>query len=306
MVTNAPKRHHYVPQFYLRRFVCADDENKVMVVERHRDILVAARKSIDRIGYEEGLHDYVEDGEPGSIEDHVNKVIETPFTNGTTWLKIVSENFASLDATDGLSIYSFARHLQRRNFNMLRFIEAEHARFQAGELDSLADEECEMHQWLAETPGGAHRLFREAVLDTMLPEDAHAINVMVCQSPIPFRSSTNPTLMVSHPGQELVFGAMFNSLRTWWLTLDRHWGAFIIVGGPPGFSNHAVPEEVARAVNQRYLVQLLHGDARYLLADDPYLEPDLKWAGFAFEQRTSRGFRYRAVSWADPDSPEHD
>ncbi|MGO9719887.1 MAG: DUF4238 domain-containing protein [Methylocella sp.] len=45
MVPNAPKRHHYVPQFYLRRFVCVDDENKVMVVERHRDILVAARKS---------------------------------------------------------------------------------------------------------------------------------------------------------------------------------------------------------------------------------------------------------------------
>src|SRR5438093_11929706 len=60
---NEPKRHHYVPQFYLRRFACSDDHNKVRVLERHRDIVVSDRKSIDRIGYEEGLHDYDDDGE---------------------------------------------------------------------------------------------------------------------------------------------------------------------------------------------------------------------------------------------------
>jgi hypothetical protein len=30
-----PKRHHYVPQFYMRRFACPGDPNKVMVIERH-------------------------------------------------------------------------------------------------------------------------------------------------------------------------------------------------------------------------------------------------------------------------------
>lgn len=57
---NASKRHHYIPQFYLRRFACFDDANKVMVIEQHRDVLVADRKSIDGIGYEEALHDYVD------------------------------------------------------------------------------------------------------------------------------------------------------------------------------------------------------------------------------------------------------
>lgn len=38
-IANDPKRHHYVPQFYMRRFACADDANKVMVLERHRDVL---------------------------------------------------------------------------------------------------------------------------------------------------------------------------------------------------------------------------------------------------------------------------
>jgi hypothetical protein len=30
VIANEAKKHHYVPQFYMRRFACADDENKVM------------------------------------------------------------------------------------------------------------------------------------------------------------------------------------------------------------------------------------------------------------------------------------
>jgi hypothetical protein len=95
---------------------------------------------------------------------------------------------------------------------------------------------------------------------------------------------------------------MFNSLRTWWLTLDRHCGAFIIAGGPPGFSKHSVPPEIARAVNQRFLIQLLQSDTRYMLADDAFVEIDLELAGFAFSQKTTYGFRYRSVSREGPQS----
>lgn len=302
-MANQPKRHHYVPQFYMRRLACADDPNKINIVERHRDILVADRKSIDRIGYEEGLHDFVEGGVAGSIEHSLNEMIETPFSDSGTWAKIESNGFAALDETDGLSIYGFARHLQRRNLATLHFMEREHMLFLDGKLSGLSEEEQEMHRWLAETPGGAHRLFREGALDTSLPDDAHAINVMLCQAPIPLRSSTNPTLVVSEPGRESVFGEMFNSLRTWWLTLDRHWGAFIVAGGPPGFSSHRVEPEVARVINRVYLVQLLHGSARYMLAEDSNLEDDFVWAGFELKQRTTKGFRYAADSWKDPSYP---
>lgn len=300
-VSNAPKRHHYVPQFYLRQFAIPGAASKVSVLERHRDVLVADRKSVGSIGYEQGLHDFVEDGVAGSIEGEVNKVIETPFSDSRTWEKIETVNCASLDEVDGLSIYGFARHLLRRNIRMLRFMEAENARFRGGKLFELTFDERAMHRRIADGPGGPHQLFRQSVLDTSMPEDAAEINVMVCQSPAPFRSSTNPTLMVSQPGQASIFGDMFGSLRTWWLSLDRHWGAFIIAGGPAGFSNNSVEPAVARVINQRFLTQLLHGDARYMLADDPYLQPDLEWAGFKFEQPTTHGFRYRADTWADPD-----
>src|SRR5438094_2049940 len=129
----------------------------------------------------------------------------------------------------------------------------------------------------------------------MLPADADDINVMVCRASIALRTTTNPAVIVSHPGRESVFGPMFNSLRTWWLTLDRHWGAFIIAGGLPGFSIGEMPDDVARVMNRQYLVQFLKGETRYLVADDAFVGLDLEWADFSFEQRTTRGFRYRAA-----------
>lgn len=297
MAVNEAKKHHYVPQFYMRRFACADDENKVMVLERHGDLVVAGHKSIEGIGYEEHLHDYDDNSAPASIENGLNKAIETPFSKNTTWLKISSGNCASLDETDRLPLYGFARHLQLRNVEMLRFIEKQHTRYLAGDLeDELTDEERDMHAWIASDPGAAHGLFRVGAMETMLPADAGAINVIVCQAPIALRSSTNPAVRLSHPGNDSIFGTIFNSLRTWWLALDRHWGVLIVAGGPSGFSAEAVPPVFARVVNRLCLVQVLEGNARYMLADDDFLGEDLEWAGFAFAQRTARGFRYRKVT----------
>lgn len=295
MTGGHPKRHHYVPQFYLRRFACPDDAKKVRVLERHGDVLVTDRKSIDRIGYEEALHDYVEGGLSGSIERPINRMIETPFSNSATWAKIAEGACGKLDATDKIPIYGFVRHLQRRNLETLRFIETESARFRDGALDDdLTDDEREMHEWISASADNAHALFREGAMDRVIPEDADTVNVMVCHSPIPLRTSTNPTLMISAPGRQSVFGPFFNDLRTWWLTLDRHCGAFIVAGGPAGFSNMEIPHDAARMVNQQYLVQ--HGNSmtvRYLLADDAYLDEDLAWAGYAFEQHTTHGARWR-------------
>ena len=298
MTEGHPKRHHYVPQFYLRRFVCPEDPNKVRILERHGNILVTDRKSIDRIGYEESMHDFVAEGVAGSIEGPINRVIETPFSNSPTWQKITDGACARLDVTDKIPIYGFARHLQRRNLETLRFIEAESKRFKVGTLDAdLSQEEREMHEWIAASADNAHALFREGAMDTTIPEDAAAVNVMVCQSPIPLRTSTNPTLMISVPGRQSVFGAFFSNLRTWWLTLDRHCGAFIVVGGPPEFTNTFMPEDAARVINRQYLVQ--HGNSlavRYLIGDDPHLDDDLEWAGFRFDRRTTHGARWRKAA----------
>lgn len=295
MSGNAPKRHHYVPQFYLRRFACGDDVHKVMTVERHRDVLIGKRKSITHIGFEDGLHNYIDQGEQASIESDINRMIETPFARSSTWSKISTGACESLSEQDKLPIYMFARHLQRRNLETLRFIEIETARVKSqGFTASLDTEERELHQWLSASADAGHTLFREGALDMMPPVDANQINVMVCRSLISLRSSTNPTLMISHPGRNSVFGSFFDSLRTWWLTLDRNWGAFIIAGGPPGFSNNAMPLDASRVINRQYLVQLQNSlSVRYLIADDEHLPDDMEWAGHRFERSTTNGFRYR-------------
>ncbi|PYE92716.1 uncharacterized protein DUF4238 [Rhizobium sp. PP-F2F-G38] len=289
------KRHHYVPQLYLRQFACADDPNKVMVLENHLDIVVWDRKSIDRIGYDEGLYDYEEDGARSSIEGELNRHVETPFAASPTWAKISTGACGSLEETDRVPLYGFARHLQKRNLETLRFIERQNARYQAGELEAeLTDDERDMHSWIAAFPNAAHELFRTGAMDIMPPADASAINVMICHSPVALRASTNPTIVFSQPAHQSIFGRMFDGLRIWWLPLDRHCGAMIVAGGPSGFSHQSVSADVVRLANQRYLIQLLQADARYLIADDDFLSADLNWAGFSFEQKTTRGFRYRS------------
>jgi hypothetical protein len=297
VAANEAKKHHYVPQFYMRRFACADDEKKVMVLERHRDALVADRKSVESIGYEDRLHEYDDNGSLASIEGDLNKAIETPFSQSVTWLKISRGNCAGLDPTDRLPLYGFARHLQLRNLDTLRFIERQRDRYLTGELeDELMDGERDMYAWISSEPDAAHELFRAGAMETMLPADVSAINVIICQTPIALRSSTNPAVRLSHPGSASIFDPMFNSLRTWWLTLDRHWGALIIAGGPSGFSVGDIPADLARLINRQYLVQLLAGNARYMLADDGLLAEDLEWAGFSFERQTARGYRCRKAN----------
>ena len=179
---------------------------------------------------------------------------------------------------------------------MLQFIESQSARYIAGDLeDELTTEERDMYRWLSATPGAAHELFRAGAMTTTLPEDADGISVMICHSTTPLRSSTNPTIVVSHPGNQSVYGPMFESLRTWWLALDRYCGAFIVAGGPPGFSHSAIAADAVHVANRRHLVAFLNGAARYMLADDPFIGQDLEWAGFEFTQRTTHGYRYRAV-----------
>jgi hypothetical protein len=158
----------------------------------------------------------------------------------------------------------------------------------------MTDEERTMHAWMAASPDNAHALFREGALDTTLPEDAHGINVMVCQSPIPLRTSTSPSVRISHPGHKSALGTFFNPLRTWWLALDRQCGAFIVAGGPPGFSNSPMPADAARMVNRQYLVQLLNSQwVRYMIGEDEFLDDDLSWAGYPLSAPTTHGRRWR-------------
>jgi Protein of unknown function (DUF4238) len=295
MPDSVSKRHHYVPQFYLRQFACTEDPKKVMTLEKRGNFVVYDCKSIRAIGYQDSLHDVTGTHGFKTIENALNRAVETPFSQGRTWTKIRAGQCIALDETDLIPLYGFARHLMWRNADTLRFIEAENNRYKTGELNGkISRSEHEMHNWLASSNISSKSLFHIGALDRSIPPDSADIGMMVCRSPIPLRSSTNPTLTVSFPGNKSAFGDMFSALRTWWLSLDRSWGIFIVAGGPPGFSQMELPLDTAIMINRLYLVQQQHESAsRFLIAEDDFLVDDLDWAGYKLESRTQRIVRFR-------------
>jgi alkylhydroperoxidase family enzyme len=78
----------------------------------------------------------------------------------------------SVGGSGKLPIYMFARHLQRRNLETLRFIEAEHARVRAEGFDAdFSEEERDMHRWISASADHARTLFRDGAVDTVPPAD---------------------------------------------------------------------------------------------------------------------------------------
>lgn len=295
MNTPISKRHHYVPQFYLRQFACIDDSRKIMALERHDMFVVHQRKSISQVGFQDSLYDFGVADTFGSIEQSLNQAIETPFSQGPTWTKICSGGSSELDETDMGALHGFARHLQLRNAEWLRFIEDENSRYKTNALsEPISESEREMHDWLSSSTSATRMFFHQGALDRLVPRDVAEVAIMVCRSPIALRSSTNPNLVVSFPGAASPLGSFFATLRTWWLSLDKDWGVFIIAGGPSGFSKMELPKDTARMINRLYLVQQQHDSAaRFLFAEDDQLVSDLEWAGYELHSYTPRRSRFR-------------
>jgi hypothetical protein len=54
-MSNEPRDHHYVPQFYLRNFSVDPEQKKLTSVTKHGRFAVWAECSIENLGYERDL-----------------------------------------------------------------------------------------------------------------------------------------------------------------------------------------------------------------------------------------------------------
>jgi len=116
MVSNGESRkHHYVPQFYLRNFASDAARQKLWTVAKNGDHAVWAERSIGTLGYEEDLYVHYEDGVPVSVETDINRLVETPIASTDTWAKIVEGRTAELDVRDKPVLYALIRHLEVRS-----------------------------------------------------------------------------------------------------------------------------------------------------------------------------------------------
>jgi hypothetical protein len=297
-MTGQGTRDHYIPQFYMRQFACADDAHKVeaFAAHKHAEIIIRERKSIELIGYEEGLHHFTVGGVRESIEGRVNREWETPFADSATWQKVVARCFNALDESDKEPLYQFIGHLRRRNVETRAVLEREVERFRSGApIDYSADERI-MYATLAASPQAIDDFYRAMIL-TRSPyaQDAREVGIMVYRSPLRLRSCTHHVVAAPLPESERSrVRSVGTKGRAWWLALDPHCGVLMTIGlSQAPFVNHEMPDDAARGMNRWFLQQLLQCETvRYMIADDEHINTDLEHAGYRIVQRGPRQSKY--------------
>ena len=291
---NDPKKHHYVPQFYLRKFRCSDDENKVPTISRHNPYLIKKKSSINRIGYEDYLYKISDTKIEQCIEKNLNLTIETPISQSATWKKIDEGTPELLNESDKLVIYIFMRHLESRNIETLDFLKSEQIRVKDPEhWEEYSNDERRMHDQISSTPHGVNKFFMGMSnnVDQYIEEYKRA-SISIFGSNIPIRTSTAPVMNVPiHTFQNTEFNP---KETTKWLPLCPKFGAMLFLNDRyRNFGRFQVVEDdVILTLNRLYLVQLRNSrTVRHMIANDEYIFDDFKWSGIQIDPSNPRKFR---------------
>jgi len=292
---NDPKKHHYVPQFYLRKFSCPDESNKVPTLSRHTPYLIKKRNSISRIGYEDNLYKVTDENIELCVERNINLAIETPISQSETWRKIDEGKPELLNKGDKLLIYIFMRHLESRNLEMLEFMKSEQARIKNSKYQKeYSDEGRRMYDQIGSTHQGANYFYlnMSSNIDQYLEEYKRA-SITIFGSSIPIRTSTNPVINVPmHTFQNRYFNP---NEMTKWLPLSPRFGAMLYLNDNNcDFGSFQVVEkDVIKVLNRLYLCQLLNSrTTRHMIVNDEYLFNDFEWSGLKVDPLNPRKFRW--------------
>src|SRR6185312_2740579 len=99
---------------YLRNFACDPEKKKLRTLAKNGDYAVWAERSIEGLGFERDLYVHSHAGVPVSVEDAINRSIETPISRSDTWAKIQSGRTDALDRSDKPILYALVRHFEAR------------------------------------------------------------------------------------------------------------------------------------------------------------------------------------------------
>lgn len=296
MKSNPPRKHHYVPQFYLKQFSSDETRTKVPTLSNNQLHVIKGHSAIKKIAYEDYLY-AIKDKELNiCIENELNYAIEAPITQSETWKRIRCADPDLLTKTDMLLIYIFARHLNARNIESLEFIRKEAHSVQSPDFaPNYTPEEIEMHRKIRKSPTEAQELFLYMSRDiNRFMKDFATTRVSILSSDIHFRTSTNPVVYVPigcFEGNAKLFG-----LTNLWIPLCQSFGALIMLRHKkPGFeSNVKIDDVFAKYLNRIYISQLLEVKSlRYCIASDQYIEDDLNWANYFTSGSNNKKFSKR-------------
>jgi hypothetical protein len=295
---NAPRDHHYAPQFYLRNFAVDPEQKKVTTVAKHDRFAVWGERSIESLGYERDLYVHVENGVPVCVEDAINARIETPISRSDTWAKIASGRTDALDRTDKPVLYALIRHLEARTPHYMATA-LELAELAApGKSDMpFTDEEREMYAELRSNPELAKAFFNamSASLDWTATTFKKAA-ISIYRSPVALRSSTTPVLVTrapSHPALHLPLPGMIPYMLT--LTLNPNTIASLVLADfDDAFENVEIGAEFALGINRQFAMQFAYfPHVRHLITGREDLAVDMTWAPYDLVEDTERKITFR-------------
>ena len=280
-----PKRHHYVPQFFLRNFSVDDQQKKVMALHKHGDRAVWAKKSIKSIAYEHDLYVHMDGSTPVSVEEKINTDLETPISQTDTWKKVSSGAIADLDTSDRAVLYSLVRNFEARTphyRNTLRELS-----LLAGRPDSnmnFSDDERAMYAELRASPPLMSEFANELASSTewtareFLSCGISVFRVRepayVCTTPVHvMKSPDHPRLRASQAGL-----VPYSSLMP--LTPNAY--VLLSLGDFDGaFLNHDVDAQIEMGLKRQIVSQFSYWPiVKHMICAGDGLVDHLKWAGY--------------------------
>ena len=297
-MSEEPRDHHYVPQFFLRNFAVDPEQQKVTTVAKNRQYAVWAKRSIERLGYERDLYVHLRHGVPVSVETGINRRIETPIAKSDAWAKIMSNRTECLDRSDKPILYALIRHLEVRTPHYLETArELAHLSALPDGGITFAPEEREMYAVMRAYPNEAKRFFN--LMSSTLEWTEQAFRgacLSILRSPIPLRSSTTPVLAVStpfHPALRLPLPGMVPYQLI--LTLNRTTIASLVLADfDDAFANEEISAEVAKSFNRHFAAQFAHFEyVRHLITGRDDLASDMTWAHYDLIEEGARKITFR-------------
>jgi len=196
-----PKKHHYVPQFYLRLFASDTEKKRITSVQKHGNMADWAERRIKSIGFETDLYIHEVNGAPVCVEDKINQNIETPISASDTWRKISTGNVDDLDQSDRFVLYSLVRHLEVRSPNFRTTInELTTLAADPGLKMNFSSEESEMYLELRSTPGLATELANLAASSpNWAINEFYSCRISVVRTHEPVYTTSKPVLAIKSP-----------------------------------------------------------------------------------------------------------
>ena len=300
MPSNSARKHHYVPQFYLRNFALDQERKKVTTVAKQGAYAIWQKRSIKNMGYEVDFYVHMKHGVPVSVESSVNLHIETPISRSNTWKKIVEGRTEDLTRADKPILYALIRHLETRTPHYLNTLKNLAKMANDGSTDiPFTNLEVEHYTNLLSQTGAINELFNHRVASLDWTEASFkGSSLSIFRTPIRMRSSSNPVIALrapTHPKLTLPLPGMVPYYLI--LPLNPYTLASLAIGDfDDAFQNIEITSGEAASFNRQILGHFAHfSHVRHLITDREKLTTDMTWAPFDLIKETETKITFKQV-----------